>query len=98
MQKETIITTIKQFLIDDLFVELPPESIGLDDGLQSKLGLDSVSFTELRIGCEQTFNIEITDADFNQDTFSTINQLVALIQRLSASSELAAESTSNAGT
>ncbi|MBZ4401176.1 MULTISPECIES: acyl carrier protein [unclassified Myxococcus] len=76
---EELTASIKQILIDKLFVELPPEQIGEDDGLQSVIGLDSVGFLELRVLCEDVFKVRITDEDFNTDNFRTVNQLVSLI-------------------
>lgn len=73
---------IKRILIDDLFVELPAERIGLEDGLQSVHGLDSVAFAELRMLCERHFNVDIRDEDFTPDNFRNVQVLVQLIDRL----------------
>ncbi|AKF85540.1 acyl carrier protein [Myxococcus sp. MISCRS1] len=84
---EELTASIKQILIDKLFVELPPEQIGEDDGLQSVIGLDSVGFLELRVLCEDVFKVRITDEDFNTDNFRTVNQLVSLIVGLKTAAQ-----------
>ena len=77
------IDTLKRILIDDLFVEVSYEEIGVDDGLQAVLGLDSVSFIEMRMLCEEHFNIKIDDDEFSPENFRTRaslgNTLVAVL-------------------
>ncbi|MFP2928613.1 acyl carrier protein [Pyxidicoccus sp. 3LG] len=85
--REELTESIKKILINNLFVELPPEQIGADDGLQSVIGLDSVGFLELRVICEDEFNVRISDEDFNSDNFRTVNQLASLIAGLKTSAQ-----------
>lgn len=86
---EALTSNIKKILVTNLFVEIPEEQIGLDDGLQSVIGLDSVGFLELRVICEDQFKIRISDEDFNADSFRTVNQLAALIANLQAAQGVA---------
>lgn len=79
---EALTSSIKKILVTNLFVEIPEDQIGLDDGLQSVIGLDSVGFLELRVICEDQFKIRISDEDFNADSFRTVNQLASLISNL----------------
>jgi acyl carrier protein len=79
---EALTSNIKKILVTNLFVEIPEDQIGLDDGLQSVIGLDSVGFLELRVICEDQFGIRISDEDFNADSFRTVNQLASLISNL----------------
>jgi acyl carrier protein len=81
---EVLTSSIKKILVTNLFVEIPEEQIGLDDGLQSVIGLDSVGFLELRVICEDQFNIRISDEEFNADSFRTVNRLAELIANLQA--------------
>jgi acyl carrier protein len=82
--KEEIVATLKRLLIDQLFVEIPEEKIGLDDGLQSVVGLDSVGFVELRLLCERYFNVQISDDDYTPDNFNSVRHVAELIERLQA--------------
>lgn len=74
--------TLKQIIVDDLFVEMPPDQIGLDDGLRTVVGLDSIGFVELRVLCERKFNIQIGDEDYTPENFSSIRRLTTMIERL----------------
>lgn len=76
-----VIATLKRILVNDLFVEAAEDTIGLDDGLQTTLGLDSISFVELRVRCEETFGIVIEDDDFSPENFRTLNRLARLVER-----------------
>ena len=85
--REDITHTIKNFLITDLFVDVPADQINVDDGLQSVLGLDSIGFLELRVLCEKEFKIRITDADFSPANFRSIRCLTELVERLQQASK-----------
>ena len=82
--RDDLIASLRRMIVNDLFVEIPEEQIGLDDGLQSVVGLDSVGFVELRVLCERKFNIEVNDEDYTPENFSSINRLAKLIARLQA--------------
>jgi acyl carrier protein len=77
---ERTIQTLKRILIHDLFVDVGEDAIGLDDGLQTTLGLDSISFVELRVKCEEVFGITIEDQDFSPENFRTLNLLTRFIE------------------
>jgi acyl carrier protein len=82
--KDDIIAALRKIIVEDLFVEIAPEDIGLDDGLRTVVGLDSVGFVELRALCERRFNIEISDDDYTPQNFTSIRLLADLIERLQA--------------
>lgn len=82
---------IRRILTTELFVELPPELIGIDDGLRSVIGLDSLGFMELRVQCENEFEVLISDEDFTPDNFRTIRALSHLVGRLKESADAETE-------
>jgi len=88
--REDLIAALRKIIVNDLFVEIEPEKIGLDDGLRTVIGLDSVGFVELRVVCEQKFNIEINDDDYTPENFTSIRLLAGLIDRLQAKRAAAA--------
>lgn len=90
---EKIIASLRKMIVNDLFVEIAETDIGLDDGLRTVVGLDSVGFVELRVLCEQKFNIEISDDDYTPENFTSIRLLANLIERLQAQTVDAAELT-----
>jgi acyl carrier protein len=69
-------------IVNDLFVEIAENDIGLDDGLRTVVGLDSVGFVDMRALCEQKFNVEISDDDYTPENFTSIRVLAELIDRL----------------
>ena len=79
---DIITAQVRRMLVNDLFVEVPEEKIGLDDGLQTVVGLDSIGFSELRILCERKFNVQISDDDYVPDNFSSVRRVANLIVRL----------------
>ncbi len=80
--RDDLVSALRMMLVNDLYVETPPEQIGLDDGLRTVVGLDSIGFVELRARCEQRFNIEVNDEDYTPENFSSIRRLALLIDRL----------------
>lgn len=80
--RDDIIATLRKMIVNDLFVEIAENDIGLDDGLRTVVGLDSVGFVDLRALCEQKFNVEISDDDYTPENFTSIRLLAELIDRL----------------
>lgn len=74
--------TLKKILVEDLFLDVPAEHIGDDDGLQDVLGLDSLGFVELRAQCEQRFGVTITDAEFTPLHFRSVRTVAGLVRTL----------------
>jgi acyl carrier protein len=85
---DDVIKALKFVLVNALFVEVPEDQIGVDDGLQSVLGLDSVSFVELRVHCEDIFRVRISDDDFSPENFRSLNRLAQLITKLRSGLEV----------
>ena len=82
--REDLIASLRKMIVNDLFVEIAENDIGLDDGLRTVVGLDSVGFVDMRALCEQRFNIEISDDDYTPENFTSIRVLADLIDRLQA--------------
>ncbi|MGD0939461.1 MAG: acyl carrier protein [Terracidiphilus sp.] len=80
--REDLIASLRSMIVKDLFVEIDENDIGLDDGLRTVIGLDSVGFVELRALCEQKFNVVINDDDYTPENFRSVNVLANLIDRL----------------
>jgi acyl carrier protein len=80
--RDDLIAELRRMIVNDLFVEIAEDQIGLDDGLRTVVGLDSVGFAEFRVRCEQRFNVQISDDDYTPEHFSTIRKLANLIDRL----------------
>jgi acyl carrier protein len=82
--RDDIVAALRRMLVNDLFVEVPEDKIGLDDGLQTVVGLDSIGFSELRILCERKFDVEISDDEYSPENFSSVRKIATLVDRLQA--------------
>ena len=91
--RDDLISALRRLIVNDLFVEIPEDQIGLDDGLQSVVGLDSVGFVELRVLCERRFNVEINDDDFTPANFSSLRRLAQFLEGLQSSRNTAGAKT-----
>ncbi|AWW42180.1 coronafacic acid synthetase [Streptomyces sp. AS58] len=78
-------------LVSELFVEVPQDRMTSEDQLRTDFGLDSLGFLELRVICENTFGITITDTDFTPENFTSIGTVADLVRRLTEGSPVAAE-------
>lgn len=81
---EEMVATLRRMIVNDLYVETEEEKIGVDDGLRSVVGLDSIGFVELRVLCERRFNVQISEEDYTPENFTSIRRLTKLIERLQA--------------
>ena len=80
-----IATTIKHILNTEIFVDVPVGDMKETDSLRDVFGLDSLGFVELRVQCEDAFDVTISDDDFSPEHFATIAGVVELVRRLRAS-------------
>ncbi|MET7951712.1 acyl carrier protein [Micromonospora sp. NPDC005324] len=80
---------IESMLVTDLFVEVPADRMTPDDRLRTDFGLDSLGFVELRVQCENTFGVTITDAEFTPENFTSIRTVADLVRSLQARSPAA---------
>ncbi|MFI7702659.1 acyl carrier protein [Nonomuraea sp. NPDC049480] len=72
--------TVAGILAGEIHVEVPPHKMRPEDSLRDIYGLDSIGFVELRVQCEDTFGIVITDDEFAPDNFATLGSVVTLVE------------------
>jgi acyl carrier protein len=77
----TIEDSLKDILIENLFVEFAKDRILPTYSLRQDLGIDSLGFVELKEQVEKRFGIAISDDDFTPEHFATISSLTNLIDR-----------------
>jgi acyl carrier protein len=82
---------IGSLLVADLFVEVPEDRMSPEDRLRSDLGLDSLGFVELRVQCENTFGVTISDADFTPENFTSIRSVADLVRTLQSRTTVAGD-------
>lgn len=66
---------IKQMIVERLFLNIDPADIEDDDNLMEDHNIDSVNLFEIVVGLEDEFDISLEDADFNIETFSTVESI-----------------------
>lgn len=80
MEREQIITTINQFLIEDF--EVAPSAITPDANLKETLDLDSLDYVDLVVSIESNFGFKVKPEDFQKmvtvnDFYNYVTQQVA---------------------
>ncbi|GGH76893.1 acyl carrier protein [Pullulanibacillus pueri] len=78
LTKEQIEEKVRQVVVNQLDVD--PSEVKLDSLFVDDLGADSLDLTELAVGFEDEFDIEIPDADFGN--LSTVENVVNYILNL----------------
>jgi acyl carrier protein len=73
--QQTLIAEIAAILTVDAS-EISP------DALLHDLGIDSLSFVELLVVIEKTFNLKLMETGLTREDFQTINSLAACISKL----------------
>lgn len=75
MQQQPIEDTVKQLMVERLFLKVAPTAIGDEEPLMDSYGLDSVNIFELVAGLEEVYGITVEDADFNMDLFKNVRSI-----------------------
>jgi acyl carrier protein len=72
---------LKEFLVEELLVEMPIEEIQPDMGLNTVLGVDSLGFTELMAHLEDQYGIAISDEEFVPANFRCLDSVIDLVEK-----------------
>jgi len=80
MNTNEIEVTLKNMIVERLFLSVTPDEIQSDLSLIDEYGVDSVSLLELVVGLEETFGIIIEDSDFDVRNFSSVTNLRDFVQ------------------
>lgn len=71
---------IKEIIVEHLFLDVPPDSIGDDQDLLAFVENDSVRLFEIVVGLEAAYEISFADNEFSVKKFSTVNGIAAVVQ------------------
>jgi acyl carrier protein len=74
-----LLPRVKKLVVERLFLDVPPESIGDDDNLLEKFGVDSVRMFEIVVGLEETFGVSFADQEFSVDRFATARRIAEVV-------------------
>jgi len=78
--QKSIEDTIRQMMVERLFLPIQPEDIALDANLIETYGIDSVQVSELVVGTEAAFGISFEDDDFDPTRFDTLRHIAELVR------------------
>ena len=79
--EKSVNETLKQMIVERLFLNITPDSIADDTNLMQTLGIDSVQIFEVVVGCEEAFEITFEEGDFDITAFQTVNAIADLVKR-----------------
>jgi acyl carrier protein len=74
-----LLPKVKQLVVERLFLDVAPESIGDDENLLEKFGVDSVRMFEIVVGLEEAFGVSFADQDFSVERFSTARKIAEVV-------------------
>lgn len=72
---------IKELVVECLFLDVEPASIGDDENLMEAYSVDSVNLFEIVVALEDDYGISFEDEDFDVETFSTVASIGKLVKR-----------------
>lgn len=75
-------TTIRTFLVEDVFYDRDLKDLKPDDSLLAKGLLDSMSILKTVTFCEEQFGITIPDEDVLPDNFESVKAIAQLVERV----------------
>lgn len=81
MPDKSIEQTVKELMVERLFLKIPPEQIRDDTEIMEELGVDSVSVFEIVVGLEESFGINFGDDEFKIETFRTPKSIADYVRR-----------------
>jgi acyl carrier protein len=77
--RQQIVDRLRHVVATRLDVDISPDRIGLTDGFQSVIGIDSIGFIELKYQCEEEFGIRIQESEFVPDNFLNCDALAGFV-------------------
>ena len=77
--------TIRTYVIDEYLEEDDDREVADDTPLITGGIVDSFSMVSLKRFLERKYSIQIPDADASPENFDSVNKIVALVQRFTAS-------------
>ena len=75
-------TEIKNFLVEDLMLQITPQEIGDDQPLfgPGSLGLDSVDALQLVVALDKNYGLKIPDAAVARKILGTVNNIAEALE------------------
>ena len=71
MPDKSVEQTVKELMVQRLYLKVKPEDIADDALIMETLGVDSVSVFEIVVGLEETYGLSFEDDEFRIENFRT---------------------------
>jgi len=71
--------TMKELIVERLFLDIEPEEIDTEEDL-AEYGVDSFLLLELIVAMEEMFEVQFEQSDITSETLRSVSTLAALIQ------------------
>lgn len=76
---DSLLPSIKKLLVERLFLDVAPETIGDDEDILQRFAIDSVRIFEVVVGLEESFGVSFADQDFAIARFSTPRKIAEVV-------------------
>jgi acyl carrier protein len=80
MTGKSIEDTLREMMVERLFLKVDPAEIDVNANLMETYGVDSVQVSELVVGTEAAFDISFDDDDFDPTRFDTLGHIAELVR------------------
>ena len=81
MPDKSIEQTVKELMVERLFLKVTADQIADETDIMEELGVDSVSVFEIVVGLEESFGISFEDDEFKIETFRTPKSIADFVRR-----------------
>ena len=81
MGEKSIEQTVKELMVERLFLKIKPEEIADDTPIMETLGVDSVSVFEIVVGLEEVHGISFEDEEFRIEVFRTPRSIADFVRQ-----------------
>ena len=79
-QDKCIEDSLKDMIVERLFLPVEPAEIGNDDSLMETYDVDSVRLLEIVVGLEEVFDISLEDDEFSLERFESVKAIADLVR------------------
>ena len=80
MNDESTEQTIKEMLVERLFLQVSPDDIPDDANLMETLEIDSVSVLEIVVGLEEVYGLSFEDDEFDVSIFESVKSIADYVR------------------
>jgi acyl carrier protein len=76
MDEKSVEQTVKEMIVERLFLQIEPNDIDDEAPLMESLGVDSIQIYEIVVGLEETYGLSFEDTEFQ-----TVRSIADFVRR-----------------